>query len=201
MICVPQSRASSDLLECYTKFSKYLASLLLVLFFVSTSSDAIIIRHDRDDARYRELAKKYPQACLVGRDAGTLIAPQWVLTAAHVAAVKRKGTHKIKFDDGEFGIDQILLHPEWRDGEAPDIALIKLAAPVPNIEPAHLYTDHDEVGKQVVFVGFGGTGNGITGPTKDDGVKRAATNKVVSADADWLRFTFNDPLPRPSLKV
>ncbi|MGH7860532.1 MAG: hypothetical protein ACREQY_24640, partial [Candidatus Binatia bacterium] len=56
-------------------------------------SGAIIIRHDRDDSRYRELAADYPQLVHMNTEEpgqppdgeGALVGPNWVLTAAHIA--------------------------------------------------------------------------------------------------------------------
>jgi hypothetical protein len=55
-----------------------------------------------------------------------------------------------------------------------------LAEPVTGVVPARLYTDADEVGLAVTFVGRGGTGTGLTGPVEEDLSLRAATNRVES---------------------
>ncbi|HKS54351.1 MAG TPA: trypsin-like serine protease, partial [Steroidobacteraceae bacterium] len=68
-------------------------ALAAIALLIPLTSHAIVIRHDRDDAAFLDLADKY--RCTVSfKDAdpaglsgmGTLIASQWVLTAAHVAA-------------------------------------------------------------------------------------------------------------------
>ena len=65
--------------------------VLIVLAFVISvfelNSIAIVIRHDREEARYRELAQDTPAVVrFAASGMGTLVAPQWILTAAHVAA-------------------------------------------------------------------------------------------------------------------
>jgi hypothetical protein len=170
-------------------------TIIALIFFtiLASPSQAIIIRHDRDDARYLELGSRYPAVCLVGRDGeGTLIAPLWVLTAAHVAADIPANSMTVTFDR-EYRIENIVIHPEWRDRGAHDLALIRLQEPVSGIEPVSIYTSTDEVGKIVTFVGRGDTGTGLTGPRVMDRKKRGATNKIESADERWLYFTFDDP--------
>ena len=165
----------------------------VLLLAVVSAAQGIIIRHDRDDARYLELGKKYPAVVFMTPDGeGTLVAPQWVLTAAHVAQDRR--IQSVRFDDGtEVPVAQKILHPEWRDGQPHDIALVRLAAPVTSVTPVALYEGSDEAGKSVTFVGRGDHGTGLTGPKVVDKKKRAATNTVESADANWLRFTFDEP--------
>jgi len=168
-------------------------ALLTVTVFVAQPT-AIIIRHDRPDERYRALGARFPAVGSVGRaGAGTLIAPQWVLTAAHVAAGMRKDA-TITFAGIEYAIERIVVHPRWREMGPADIALVKLTRPVADVRPIAIYHGRDEAGKTIVFVGNGGTGTGLTGPQRpEDGVTRGATNVVDSADDDWLYFTFDEP--------
>lgn len=180
------------------QFAVLLAAALLPL-----SSDAIVVRHDRDDAAFVELAQRYPctvafqdrdPAALAGT--GTLIAPQWVLTAAHVAATL--GSRSVaEIDTREYPLERIVLHPQWRsDADLKvDIALVHLARTVEGCTPVSLYTGTDEVGLEVTFVGRGDAGTGLTGPggREWDGLARAATNRVTRADGPLLQFRFDAP--------
>ena len=167
---------------------------IVTLTLVVAQPAAIIIRHDRPDERYRALGARFPAVASFGRaGAGTLIAPQWVLTAAHVAAGMRKDA-TITFAGVEHAIERTVVHPRWREMGPADIALVKLARPVKGVRPIAIYQGRDEAGKTIVFVGNGGTGTGLTGPQRpEDGLWRGATNVVDAADDDWLHFTFDEP--------
>jgi CubicO group peptidase (beta-lactamase class C family)/V8-like Glu-specific endopeptidase len=167
---------------------------LIVILLMAGHSWGIIIRDDRDDSKYKELGKNFSAVGIVlpRAGAGTLIAPQWVLTAAHVAAsLKMPAT--IAFDGTNYTVQDRTLYPGWKDGEPNDIALLKLAQPVQGVAPVSPYTSTDEVGQTVTLVGYGGTGTGLTGRRNEDGAKRAATNKIEGADHEWLTFTFDPP--------
>jgi hypothetical protein len=173
---------------------RVVCAALVVFALLPVRPDAIVIRHDRPDARYRELGERFPAVSSFGRaGAGTLVGTQWVLTAAHVAAgLLRDAT--IQFKGTPYTIERIVVHPEWKEMGTKDIALVKLAAPVAGVEPMRVYDQGDEVGRDIIFVGNGGTGTGLTGPqTPEDGLKRGATNRIDSADQDWLYFTFDAP--------
>ena len=60
------------------------AAFIALVCAVSLPAGAILIRADRDDAEYLELATKYAASVAIGPvDAeGVLIAPSWVLTSA-----------------------------------------------------------------------------------------------------------------------
>ncbi len=178
--------------------------VLFIAFFgllFAAPASGIIIRHDRDDAQYRALGAKYAAVGFVGRDGeSVLIAPEWVLTAAHVAADIPAGARHIIFGNKPYPIASVFLHPEWKQSPQNDIALIKLAEPVKTITPVALYTEKDEAGKIVTFVGRGDTGTGLTGPTKMDKQVRGATNKVDNADNQWVYFSFDDPATATELE-
>lgn len=174
-------------------------ALLLALSSLPLSrAQAIVIRHDGDDARYRELGAKYPA---VGRIlpnglSSVLIAPRWVLTAAHVGEALIPFDLRVRLGGADYAVEKIILHPDWtRLGEAAgrDLALLKLARPVTNVEPALLYERRDEVGKLITFAGWGATGTGLTGPGEADGALRGAHNRADRADDTALYFTFDAP--------
>ncbi len=173
--------------------SRFLAVGILVGVLAVTSPLAIVIRHDRDDARYQELGKQFPAVARILPDGtGVLIAPQFVLTAAHVARGARNGSPSVEIEGREYPVERIFIHPEWHSGPH-DIAVFKLDRPVRGVTPAMLYSAGDEVGREITFVGYGDFGTGLTGPKTMDGIKRGATNVIDSVDDVWLFFRFDKP--------
>jgi hypothetical protein len=173
-----------------------IAATSLLLLAAAPLSFGIVIRHDRDDARYQELAKKYraPVAVLTLGGQGTLVHPKWIATAAHVA----DGMNPFTFatiGGKTVRVKAAYQHPSWKPGQRnrSDLALLELEEPVTSVEPVKFYTRQDELGKRVIFVGEGYTGDGLTGPTKRDGAWRAAHNTISEVDEASIRFVFNRP--------
>lgn len=167
------------------KITTLIAALLL------TSTHAIVIRHDRDDAAYRERAEDFPMVCEAGGGMGTLVDPLWVLTAAHVA--ESVGNGPVRCGDRSLQVEQVFVHPDYAGENHRDIALLRLAAPAKGIPHARLYRKDDEVGKRILFVGTGYSGTGLTGPTVKSRDMRVAENTVVSARPGWIVFEFDAP--------
>ncbi len=169
-------------------------TLLVILIFFSLNIDvtAIIKRHDKPDSLYINLAKQF--SCVgslhpIGNGVVTLIQPEWVITAAHVAKGINVFNKSVYFGDSLYSVVEIYIH-DAKDADT-DIALLKLNKPVNHIKPAKLYTNNNELDKICYFVGWGDTGDGKTGPTKNDRIKRAATNLIASANGNWLEFNFD----------
>ena len=80
-------------------------------------------------------------------------------------------------------------------GKKNDLALIKLKAPVVDVQPAKIYRKHNEDGQTVWFIGSGGTGTGLTGETvgyeDNNGTLRKARNRVESVSKSDLTFIFD----------
>lgn len=170
-------------------------SLLCVVAVValvagSLSAPAGTIRDDQPDSAYLTLAAQ-PEFAGVGRidvtnktgsyiASGTLIAPGWVLTAAHVTAGARSAT----FTLGEtvYQAAKAVAYPKWQGNllAGYDIGLLQLVNSVPAeaAAPAALYTGSGELGAIGTFVGFGQTGTGLTGAVSFDGNKRAGQNII-----------------------
>lgn len=87
------------------------------------------------------------------------------------------------------------------DGEQAgfDIAILRLPAIAPiGAQRYDLYTDQDQVGQPVTFVGYGRTGQGSTGqdagPPDTAGVRRFGSNTIdaISATTGYLQSDFDD---------
>jgi len=159
----------------------------MIFVLLTSTSYGIVIRHDKDDQQYQALAEQYLDSVVflsIGC-VGTLIAPDWVITANH--CVEHGGFLVVKHNDENDISDSVISHPHK------DMALIHLSEPVPDSKPALLYPLDDEVGKNVVFVGNGDFGNGVEGIIKGDGIIRAATNTIIKASDSNISFKFNKP--------
>jgi beta-lactamase class D len=147
---------------------------------------------------------------------GVLIAPQWVVTAAHAVAWQSRvdvivlngeprAIEKIIFHSGFQKMPQTLIDAamESKDATAAmaflaasdDIALLKLAAPVVDVVPAKIYRGVS-LGKVVQILGKGATGTGAKGhhphgPNRTD--LRHAFNVISNSDGRWLSYIFDRP--------
>jgi hypothetical protein len=188
-----------------------LLGLASVVWLVAGQSGwAGTIRHDRDDLLYTDLAAlaEYDPVGIVrnngetGLFSGTLVKPQWVLTAAH--SVTNPAPTSSTFDVGgiQYTADQWIAHPLWTGvlGRGVDLALIHLTTPVSGITPATLYTGSTEFDQAATIVGFGVTGTGLTGSIPDsNGTKRAGENIIdalgsaIGASDNYSLTDFDSP--------
>ena len=161
----------------------------------------IVMRHDVAEQRFFDLATRYPAAVGVrpanGDGAeGTLIAPRWVLTAAHVASAVA-ADDLVVAGGKSYRIERVFIHPKFHElviADMPyDIALIRLKVAVTGIEPALLFNGREQTGAVVTFVGRGGFGTGTTGVRGEDRRLRAATNRIDAVTDNDLQFRFDKP--------
>lgn len=192
--------------------------LLLILLAASSTAGAIVLRDDVDDSKYRIPASGFPALVdMPGEGHGVLIAPQWVITAAHtipghpelrqvvINGVPRD-VERLEIHSGYRKLPQELIDRALSTGEgilavvqiasSDDIALIKLAQPVTDVDPVPIYQDSDEPGQIVKIVGKGATGTGATGhdPGGHNRTElRRAYNKITSAHDRWFCYVFDEP--------
>lgn len=190
---------------------------LLLLLATTGNAGAVVIRDDAGDAQYRVAASEFPALVdLPTEGHGVLIAPQWVVTAAHAVAWQPevevvvvdgapRAVEKIVFHDGFKKLPQALVDAAMKSGDAAatneflaasdDIALVKLASPVSDVAPVKVFRD-SPVGQRIQIVGKGATGTGAMGhspygPNRTD--LRRAFNEIAASEGRWLRYTFRRP--------
>ena len=180
----------------------------------AAGAQAIIMRHDRPDSRYRDLGETYRpfvvQLGLPGADGvrrlyggmGTLVAPTWVLTAGHTADRFAPGSaypidltsHEVWVMGRAYRLRSVHLHPDYVRGEADhDIALLELESAPSDARIACLYAGSDEQDQQVINVGAGTPGDGLSGVGTPDGALRGATTLVDRVEDNVLIWRFRAP--------
>ncbi len=192
--------------------------LLFLLLAVSSTASAIVVRDDVDDARYRMPASGFPALVdMPGEGHGVLIAPQWVVTAAH-AVTGHSDLRQVTIDGVPREIERVVVHPGYRSpppalaeqamqtwdwtlfvarlSTSDDIALLKLAKPVTDVAPVALHEGEDEFGQMIQIIGKGATANGVSGYDMGSSHRtqlRRAYNKVTSAHDRWFCYVFDKP--------
>lgn len=191
--------------------------IALALFLASSGAQAVVIRDDVPDLQHRMAISDFPAlADLPGEGHGVLIAPQWVITAAHAVswqpsvdvvvvggtprAVRRIVKHAGYKRPPQAMIDAALQSGEWAAlfdfvAASDDLALIELAEPVRDVAPVPIYRS-PAVGQVIRFMGQGATGTGshghsLHGPNRTD--LRHGYNRIDVAEGRWIGYTFDRP--------
>lgn len=192
------------------------AALLLLL--ASFGASAVVIRDDVPDLQYRMAAAEFPAlADVPGEGHGVLIAPRWVITAAHAVSWQHGAVDVVVVGGTPRAVRQIVIHPgykkpppemidsalksgDWEDffefiGSSDDVALIQLAEPVLDVAPVRIYNG-SALGKVVRIMGRGATGTGTEGhhlhaPHRTD--LRHGHNKISVSEGRWIGYTFDKP--------
>lgn len=163
----------------------WIVGILSATTLLQTSTRGATIRDDQPASSYLDLANT-PEYAPVGlfinswgyTGCATLIAPEWVLTAAHSLTAASSGTFTI--NGNSYLSSQFISHPGWNGNafNGYDLALVRLATPVADVIPAALFTSTSEFGQVATFVGYGFTGTGLTGWQSLDNQKRAFQNVI-----------------------
>lgn len=163
---------------------------IAVLVAILQPAAAITRRADRDDSLYTDLAATYTNvgsilANSTSFGSGTLIAPNYVLTAAHVIGTDSSITFTLNGTTYEGA--WATIHSNWQTSSDFDwdIGLIRLKAAVTTVDPAPRYTGTDELAQAVTLVGYGKTGTGLTGAILPQGTKRACQNVLDDYGTLW----------------
>ena len=156
-------------------------SVFLIIAFLTYSnlSFGVVKRHDVNGKLYE--VKQAPAFIvdMPGDGHGVLIAPKWVVTAAHTTSLLDRGKI-IRIGNNDYEIDKVVIHkghtssPNYlHHGDAKplmafqkkdkDIALLKLTKNVTGVKPVQLYSGANEQDKMITAYGKGATGNGLIG--------------------------------------
>ncbi|MFA8518897.1 trypsin-like serine protease, partial [Xanthomonas campestris pv. campestris] len=181
--------------------------LLIGLFIMPFAASAVVIRSDIDGSKYRIDPSEFRAlADMPGEGHGVLIAPKWIVTAAHAAPMEGMDT-EVSINENTYKVRRVIVHPGYKRmpdalgkealktgnpskihaflASSDDIALIELDTPVKQVAPIALYRGTTEVTQVAMLVGKGATGNGVEGQIPNAphrGLLRRAYNAITGAN-------------------
>lgn len=185
-------------------------TLLLTLLLISCTAHAIVIRHDVPDSEYLASEQEFPALVDLPQEGhGVLIAPKWVVTAAH--AVEQLELREITLHGKRRNVKCVFVHPgytrlpkELTEGDSKpamdflrsfhDIALLELDSAVFDVAPIAANRSTNELGMEVTIYGKGKTGNGVNGQNPGGPHRtalRRASNTITRVEGQWLIYRFD----------
>jgi hypothetical protein len=174
------------------------SSAILTSVLLAGTAAAVVWRADATEAEALALAARFPAVGRVLPDGtATLIAPTWMLTAAHVAARAKPGD-EVELAGRRHRIARVIVHPAGKEpapGTPPevDLGLLELAQPVEGIAPLAQHRGRAEQGSTLTIVGCGDHAAAGAPRVHQDGRCRAITNRVDDAGPLRLFLRFDAP--------
>ena len=184
---------------------------LTFLFFIvtlSTTTLAMIVRHDVDPDFYLANETEYPAVFPVRINdkrkecVATLIDPKWAITAGHCTVLvdlSNKKPYQVLINKKYYDVKSVHIHPEFgevkgvRDENGKlidiilnpknmsyDVALIELSKAVDDVKPIDLYTKKDEINKEILMLGWGDYANGKIGTLRDEAINDGQFRKAYN---------------------